>query len=152
MDFAFSDVVRKKAEREELAACVDPNCCGKNFRAMAQSELDSAGPATVRSTASVGMLEEYLGDQAYRLASMTQEEREETWLAARTRELANKHGKHRQRFHRRPSPPGFWNADFPSTQENERDRIEGDKMQRRMVDERWREAMREGGRWLFRDE
>jgi hypothetical protein len=68
------------------------------------------------------------------------------------RDLANRYGRHRHRFARRPSPPGYWNPDFPSTQEMEKNREEGEKMEKRLVEERHREAVRGGGRWLFRDE
>jgi len=50
------------------------------------------------------------------------------------------------------SPPGFWNADFPSTQEMEAEREEAAKREKQTVQDRYREAMRPGGRWLFRDE
>ncbi|OIW23481.1 SAE2-domain-containing protein [Coniochaeta ligniaria NRRL 30616] len=150
--FAFTEVVRNKDERADIPGCVDPECCGKHFRAMAQSELEAAGPALIHRAADIALLEDYLGDQVYKLGSMTRQEKEELWLEAKTRELANKHGKHRHRFARRQSPPGFWNTDFPSTQDNEQDRAEGEKREKRMVEERYREAMRNGGRWLFRDE
>jgi hypothetical protein len=151
-NFAFTEVVRNRDERAEIPGCVDPECCGKHFRAMAQSELEAAGPSLIHRAADIALLEEYLGDQVYKLGSMTRQEKEELWLEAKTRELANKHGKHRHRFTRRQSPPGFWNANFPSTQENQKDRAEGEKREKRMIEERYREAMREGGRWLFRDE
>lgn len=151
-NFAFTEVVRNKDERAEIPGCVDPQCCGKHFRAMAQSELEAAGPSLTHRAADIALLEDYLGDQVYKLGSMSRQEKEELWLEAKTRELANKHGKHRHRFTRRQSPPGFWNADFPSTQENQADRAEGERREKRMLEERYMEAMRDGGRWLFRDE
>lgn len=151
-DFAFSEVVRNKSERADLPGCTDPECCGKHFRAMAQAELEAAGPSLIHRTADITLLEDFLGDQVYKLGSMTRQEKEQLWLEAKTRELANKHGKHRHRFSRRQSPPGFWNADFPTTQENKMDREEGQKREKRLVEERWREAMRDGGKWLFKDE
>lgn len=151
-NYAFSEVVRNKSDRAELPGCTDPQCCGKHFRAMAQAELEAVGPSLVHRAADITLLEDYLGEQAYRLGLMNRLEKEELWLEAKTRELANKHGKHRHRFSRRQSPPGFWNTDFPSTQEIQKEREEGDKRERRLVEERWREAMRSGGRWLFRDE
>jgi hypothetical protein len=119
---------------------------------MAQAELQAAGSSLTHRAADIKLLEDYLGDQAYRLGTMNRLEREEVWLEAKTRELANKHGRHRHRFSRRQSPPGFWNADFPSTQEMQMDREEADKREKRLVEERWREAMRNDGRWMFRDE
>lgn len=149
---AFDEVVRNKGERAELAGCTDPNCCGRKFRAMAESELRAGGPAILWRPADVKMLQEYLGDAARRLAGMSREEREELWLKAKTQDLADRYGRHRHRFARRPSPPGYWNPDFPSTQEIEQSKAESERMERRLVEERWREAMRGGGRWLFRDE
>jgi hypothetical protein len=151
-NYAFTEVVRNKDERAEIPGCVDPECCGKHFRAMAQSELEAAGPSLIHRATDIALLEDYLGDQVYKLGSMTRQDKEELWLEAKTRELANKHGKHRHRYTRRQSPPGFWNTDFPSTQDNEKDRAEGEKREKRAIEERHREAMRNGGRWLFRDE
>jgi hypothetical protein len=150
--YAFADVVRDKVGREELAPCTDPGCCGSTFRSMAESELDASENAAIRDFASVKMMENWLGDEAYRLGSLNLEEKREVWLRAKTLELAKRHGKHKHRHQRWRSPPGYWNTDFPSTQENVKNLEEADKMQRQAVEHRWREAMREGGRWLFRDE
>ncbi|KAK4121305.1 SAE2-domain-containing protein [Parathielavia appendiculata] len=150
--YAFEEVVRNREERSELAGCTDPNCCGRQFRAMAESELSASGPSVLTRIADVKMMQEYLGNEAYRLDDMTRQEREEVWLKAKIQDLANRLGRHRHRFARRPSPPGFWNPDFPSTQEIEQRKEEAEKAERGVVEERWREAMREGGRWLFRDE
>lgn len=149
---AFDEVVRNKAERSELAGCTDPSCCGKKFRVMAESELSAGGPGLLSRAADTKMMESYLGDEAYRLFDMTREERQETWLKAKIQDLADRYGRHRHRFARRPTPPGYWNPDFPSTQEIEKSKEEAEKMERGLVEERWREAMRAGGRWLFRDE
>jgi hypothetical protein len=151
-NFAFTEVVRGRAERADLPGCVDPDCCGKHFQGMAQAERQAAGPALIHRAADIKLLEDHLGDLAYKLGSMTRQEKEELWLEAKTRELANKHGKHRHRFSRRQSPPGFWNTDFPTTQENQNDKEEAEKREKRMIEERWRDALRGGGKWLFRDE
>jgi len=148
---AFDEVVRDRAGRSELEGCVDPNCCGKKFMAMARSELNNGGPTMLTRVADIELLERYLGDEDYRLIGMPREKKETLWLEARTRELANKYGKHRHRFARRPSPPGFWNPDFPTTQEVQEGREEGERVERQIIEDRWREALR-GGRWLFRDE
>ncbi|KAK4448276.1 DNA repair protein endonuclease SAE2/CtIP C-terminus-domain-containing protein [Podospora aff. communis PSN243] len=149
---AYDEVVRDKASRAELPGCVDPNCCGKQFRAMAQSELDNGGLGILSRKDDVELLEKYLGDEAYRLIGMPLAEKRKLWLDAKTRDLANKYGRHRHRFVRRPSPPGYWNPDFPSTQEVQANKEEARKIERGMIEERWREAMRGGSRWLFRDE
>jgi len=149
---AFDEVVRNREERAELAGCTDPNCCGKDFRAMAESELSAGGPGVLSRIADTKMMEEYMGSEAYRLMDMTREERQETWLKAKIQDLAYRYGRHRHRYARRPSPPGYWDPDFPTTQEIEQNKEEAERMERAMVEDRWRAAMRGGGRWLFRDE
>ena len=78
-------------------------------------------------------------------------------------EFKDRYGKHRQTFSRAVEPPGFWDADFPDTQREEELADMAGEVERRKVEERWREAMRGdvgvgGGRngkgpmWLFADE
>jgi hypothetical protein len=149
---AFGEVVRNREERSELAGCTDPNCCGRQFRVMAESELSAGGPGILSRVADISMMENYLGNEAYQLDDMTRVQRQEVWLKAKIQDLADRYGRHRHRFARRPSPPGYWNPDFPSTQEIEKRKEEAERVERGLVEERWREAMRGGGRWLFRDE
>ncbi|KAK3358912.1 DNA repair protein endonuclease SAE2/CtIP C-terminus-domain-containing protein [Lasiosphaeria hispida] len=150
--YAFDEVVRGKADRAELPGCVDPNCCGKKFRAMAQSELDNGGSGVVLRAGNVKMLEDFLGDEAYQLNDMVGEDRQKLWLDAKTHDLATKYGRHRHRFTRKASPPGFWDADFPTTQEIAENKEKSEREERKQIEERWREAKRGGGRWMFRDE
>ncbi len=150
--FAYSEVVRNKSERAELPGCTDENCCGKKFREMALNERDAVGPALLQQGANIKLLEDFLGDDAYRLGSMNRQEKEDLWVQAKVRDLANRFGRHKHRYTRRPSPPGFWNPDMPSTQELAKEREETDKAARKQVEERYRDAMRGNGRWLFRDE
>ncbi|EFX02893.1 DNA repair protein sae2/ctip [Grosmannia clavigera kw1407] len=150
--FAFNEVVRSRTDRGNLAGCTDPQCCGKAFRAMAESELNASGPSHMSRPDSVAMMERHLGDEAFVLARMPPDEKKELWLEAKTKQLADKYGKHRHRYHRRASPPGFWDADFPTTQEEVHNRAESKRAERTAVQERYREAMRPNGRWLFRDE
>ena len=146
--YAFNDVVRGGAERATaLVGCIRDDCCGRQFRALARAERHSTGAFAFRA-----LLEEYLGDDAWRLGSMPTQEKEELWLEAKTRALANQHGRCRHRYQRMPSPPGFWRTDFPSTQETAEHTAQGRKMEAEMIQERYHEAMRSGGRWLFRDE
>ncbi|EME48137.1 hypothetical protein DOTSEDRAFT_102454, partial [Dothistroma septosporum NZE10] len=58
--------------------------------------------------------------------------------------------KHKTAFQRRSTPPGFWDTGFPSTQEDEVNRAQAKEAERREVEQRYREAMREAGRWKFR--
>lgn len=151
-DFAFSDVVRDRDDRACLQGCTDMHCCGKQFRALALSQRPDPPLTPAQRIEERTLLERYLGDHAYRLSTMDPEERSELWVQAKTQELANKYGKHRHRYSRMQSPPGFWDADFPSTQELEANRAEADDRERRAIRDRYREATRPGGRWVFRDE
>ncbi|TIC92313.1 hypothetical protein CH35J_010163 [Colletotrichum higginsianum] len=148
-DYAYSEVVRGKDDRACLPGCVDMDCCGKQFRAMALAQRNNID----RTPASDAKLfEDYLGDRITITLGMSKAEKDELWIEAKTWQLANELGKHRHRYARRPSPPGFWNADFPTTQEVEDERSEAEKRERQLIQERYREAVRGGGRWVFRDE
>lgn len=147
-DYAYSEVVRGKDDRSCLPGCTDMNCCGKHFRAMALAQKNSADRSKSSDTK---LFEDYLGDRISSIWDMSKAEKEELWVEAKTWQLAKELGKHRHRYARRASPPGFWNADFPSTQEVQAEKAEAEKREKQMIQERYREAMR-GGRWIFRDE
>jgi FtsZ-binding cell division protein ZapB len=146
--YAFSETVRKRADRMCLPGCTNPQCCGSTFRAFAEAQPPLS--ASQEET----LLEDYLGD-AYshmQLTQMASEEREELVLQARTKKMAKESGKHREAYERRRTPPGFWRVDFPTTQEQHEDRQRAKEQEKAIVRERWLEAHRRGGRWIFRDE
>ncbi|KAF3808780.1 hypothetical protein GCG54_00010971 [Colletotrichum gloeosporioides] len=147
-DYAYSEVVRGN-DRSCLPGCTDMNCCGPHFRAMALAQKNSAD----RTTASDNKLfEDFLGDRISTVWGMSKPEKENLWVEAKTWQLANELGKHRHRYARRASPEGFWNVDFPNTQEVQAEKAEFEKREKQMIQERYREAMRGGGRWVFKDE
>jgi DNA repair protein endonuclease SAE2/CtIP C-terminus len=152
-DFAFSDVVRRKQQRKCLPGCTRPECCGEKFRKFVEITGTPNGVQTEsQEERDERLLEEYLGDNKGMRYTMSKAEREEALIRAKARELANKVGKHRHAYERRRSPPGFWRADFPDTQETKADRLEAAKLERELAQQRYEEAMRPGGRWVFRDE
>ncbi|KAF5001675.1 hypothetical protein FGRMN_842 [Fusarium graminum] len=151
-DFAFSDVIRDRDERSRMQGCTDMHCCGKHFRSLAISQRPDPPLTAPQRQEEQKLLEDYLGDFAYRLGTMDKKERDELWIEAKTQDLANRFGKHRYHYSRMRSPPGFWNADFPNTQEIEAERSEAAQREKQIVRDRHREAVRSGGRWLFRDE
>ena len=108
----------------------------------------------IKSTKSdAEVLEVFLGsDFATIMGYYGPEKRKDLIMQAHAYVFANQHGKHRHAFERRSTPPGFWRTDMATTQEEEEDRAKAREMERKKVEERWREAMRTGGRWLFRDE
>lgn len=153
LDYAYRDVVRGREKRKCLAGCTDTACCGKGFRALAEIATpirDNSTPAQKEEEDT--LLTEFLGRDAARLIRhMGKEERRDTLIKAKTRELANKHGKHRHAYERRKSPPGFWRADFPTTQEEAEDREKAKLFERDLVQRRYEEAMRGSGKWIFKD-
>ncbi|KAH6642433.1 DNA repair protein endonuclease SAE2/CtIP C-terminus-domain-containing protein [Boeremia exigua] len=146
--YAFSETVRKRGDRMCLPGCTNPRCCGSHFRHLAEA-LDSLSASQEEE-----LLEDYLGDAYTTVIStqMSSDERAELVLQARTKKMANDNGKHREAYERRQTPPGFWRVDFPTTQEQEDDRGRAKEQEVRIVQERWLEAQKKGGRWIFRDD
>ncbi|KAK7951650.1 SAE2-domain-containing protein [Apiospora aurea] len=150
LEYAFSEVVRNKEDRLCLPGCVREECCAPGYRSQARGQRLETGAIAFQS-----LLENWLGDEAWRLASMNEDEKEALWLKAKTQQNANEFGKgHRYRVPRASTPPGYFNVDFPSTQQLDKDNQLTAVMQRERVEERYREAMKpnQTGRWLFRDE
>ncbi|RMJ25423.1 hypothetical protein PHISP_03701 [Aspergillus sp. HF37] len=142
LDFAFDTVMRKKDERQCAPGCMRPDCCGEKFHSMARL---GGVPAELRRSyqGNTSNHEAHLNER--RVPGMLDEE-------DGARALANCYAKHRHHHQRPRSPPGFWRADMPSTQDLERDREEARKYEREKVKERHREAMRPGGLWMYVDE
>jgi hypothetical protein len=148
-DFAFSDPMNRKtkAARRCLPGCINPACCGEFLDAARHGLL----PPSSKSDAQV--LEDMFGSSyAEVMAQYPPHKHAELLIQARAQEFANEHGKHRKTFERAATPPGFWRTEMPSTQEELEDRRKAEEMERMKTEGMWREAMRGGGRWLFRDE
>ncbi|KAH7073508.1 DNA repair protein endonuclease SAE2/CtIP C-terminus-domain-containing protein [Paraphoma chrysanthemicola] len=146
--YAFSETVRKRGDRMCLPGCTNTQCCGSTFRTFAEAQ------APLPAIEEEALLQDYLGE-AYDNMQMTQlesQERQELVLQARTQKMAKEAGKHRQAYERRQTPPGFWRVDFPTTQEQQEDRVAATEREKKAVQERWLEAQRKGGRFIFRDE
>lgn len=159
LGYEYRETIRKRDERRCLPGCTKP-CC-HSIRKMAVANVM---PSLNRSRALFDDDEDTMDDDEFTLRgylgkgytqmirSANAEEKNKMLIEARAKAFADKHGKHRQVFERRASPPGFWRTDMPTTQEEEEDRKEADRQERQIVEERWREAMRGGGRYMFRDE
>jgi len=100
------------------------------------------------------ILKEYMGNayNAESISNMPPAQQQDLVAQARTELTAEWLERHRVQFQRHQTPPGFWNMDMSSTQNLEEDRKEAERLERISVANRWREAMRDGGQWLFRDE
>ena len=149
--YAFSEVVRGHL-RDNLQGCLKP-CCAPQYRALAEMSCNqNKSPTSSQEEKNRTIMKEFLGDNAYKLKNMGIEERRELLIQARTRSLANKHGRHRHAYEAPESPVGIWRADFPSTQEAIEDSRRIREKEREIVEKRYAEAMRPGGAFKFRDE
>lgn len=152
LDFAYDTVVRNKDDRKCISGCTRPGCCGDRFRAMARLGGPLGRNGAEQEQEDKEMLQEFVGENAHLLQNLNVRERENLLIEARARALANQYGRHRHTHQRGQSPPGFWRTDMPSTQEEELDREAAKRLEREKVEERYREAMRPGGLWIFVDE
>lgn len=146
-DYAFSETFRGREARRCLPGCTRPECCGNTFRKAVEM-----GAARTNKT-DEEVLEAFLGrNHRQIMAAYSADKRKDMLVQAHAQALANLYGKHRHAYERPRTPPGFWRTDMPTTQEAEEDRARAHEIYLQKVEERWREAMRDGGRWLFRDE
>lgn len=138
--YAHQIVVRKHDERKCLPGCLKICCAGlKDF-------LEKAGmPPTVSNAPKWRSSPDPSSPQRG-----NKEKRDSG--ADQAREFINKVSKHRNLFERNNSPPGFWNSEFPNTQEAEERRKQAMESEKRRVAEMKREAKKGSGRYLFRDE
>lgn len=153
--YAYSEVIRKRDARRCMNGCTRPNCCG----ALLRKAIEIGGymaPRISRHTEAEEedqrLLDEYLGDDKHRLTGMPVHEKKELLLRAQTERFANQYGKHRHAYGRGSTPPGFWNTDMPTTQEEMENRKAAQAMEREKVEDMYREAMRPDGRYKFRNE
>ncbi len=154
-DYAFHETVRKLDEKKSLSGCTDRHC--QRCKGLRQYVTDSGyktaqKPGESEDQADWRLLRNFLGDNHRQLKTMSSDERSDLLTEAKVKEFANRFGCHREAFSRSREPPGFWELDFPSTQEEEEIRAKAEVWEREKVQERYWEAMRKGGRWVFADE
>jgi hypothetical protein len=160
LDYAYADVVRKRDQRKCLPNCTKPECCGNKFDkvirlggfAIPQRPSLANELRGIQFSENDRLIFEFSGCEPEQLLTMPEVEKDDLLRRARVWKLGQAHGRHRAAHERRPSPPGFWRTDMPSTQEEQEDRARAEAQERRQVEERYKEAMRPGGRWKFRDE
>ncbi|MCJ1447035.1 MAG: hypothetical protein MMC23_007543 [Stictis urceolatum] len=160
VNYAYSEVVRKRAERKCLPNCTIPGCCGDKigdftriggFKAPSRPSLGNELRGISRSEDDQ-LIIDYLGCNPARLDHMPTVEKEDVLRKAIPWKFGQDYGRHRNIHERPASPPGFWRTEMPSTQELEQDRGTAEELKRRTVEERRREALHSRGRWKFRDE
>jgi hypothetical protein len=164
-DYAYTDVIRSRDQRKCLPGCTRPECCGSKFRALAGTlpklaanetrflEPDPSEDAGSQQSDN-NLLFNFLGPGSEeRIQTLTSVARENLLLEAKTKIAADRYGKMHRHAHERPnSPPGFWRTEMPDTQEEIANRLDAKKREREEVERRYREALKEEGRWMFADE
>ena len=162
MSIAYNEPVRTRDLRKCLPTCTNPECCGTKFLKVAQiggvapfkSGLWSSSPPN-EDDVDENLLLGHLDHDHAQLRSMSKTDKKNLLLQLQAQQMGNAIGKHKLTgYERAKTPPGFWRADMPSTQEVEADREEARRLERQKVRERWHEAMAEDGKglWKFRDE
>ncbi|KAL8925901.1 MAG: hypothetical protein Q9208_003214 [Pyrenodesmia sp. 3 TL-2023] len=154
---SFKETVRSREQRKCLPGCTRLECCGTMFRKMAETGLfrpyhTSGLFASSQEDEDQKMMEDFLGDQAYKLRKMSKEDKAEVLLKAKTMILADHFGKHREVYAREPSPVGYWDVDMPNSQEAAEQKRMAEIRTRQKVEERYNAAMKKDGEWKFRDE
>ena len=154
-EYAYHESVRKNDEKKALSGCTDrhcPRCKGLRKHVIDSGYKTAPKPGESADDADRRLLRDYLGDNHRRLKTMSDEERSNLLIEARVKEFADRYGCHRQAFARTREAPGVWKVDFPSTQEEAELRVLADVMEREQVEERYWEATRRNGKWVFADE
>ena len=154
-EYAYHESVRKHDEKKTLPGCTDRHCtrCEGLREYVTNSGYKTAQkPGESENEADWRLMQDYLGDNRRQLRNMSTEERSDLLTEAKVKEFANRFGCHRQAFSRAREAPGLWNVDFPTTQEEAENRVAADLMEREKVQERYWEATRRGGKWMFADE
>ena len=152
-DFAYHDSIRKHDEKKALSGCTKPHCprC-KDLRKFVESSGYANLSPQNRDEIDERLIEDFLGGDTQRTKNLSEKERKEILADAKLKQFADKFGKHRTLFGRAKSPVGFWDVGFPSTQEEEANREAARGRGREMVEERYWEAIRKGGMWVFADD
>ena len=154
-DYAYHESVRNHDEKKALSGCTDRHC--PRCKGLRQHVLDSGyktapKPGESADDADRRLLRDYLGDNHRRLKTLSDEEKSDLLVEAKVKEFADRYGTHRQAFARAREAPGMWAVDFPSTQEEAEMRVLADAMESEKVEERYWEATRRNGKWVFADE
>ena len=158
-DFAYHESIRKHDEKHSTSGCTDRTCprCKDLRKFVENSAYARTPPGQDISLIDQRLLEDYLGvdgnnNKHQIVEKLSSTEKAELLLQAKTKQFVDKFGKHRTAFARAQSPVDFWNTDFPSTQEHERNREAARVREREKVVEMYYEAIRQGGRYVFVDE
>ena len=146
-DFAYDKTLRSKKERRCASGCTRPECCGGQMGTLA----DTLGPDA--NISEDDLLLYLLGQGSEdKIRALTDVARENLLHEARAKRVADAFGRHKKVHHRAEDPTGFWNVEMPGSQEERSNREESKRRERDEVENRYREACKDGSRWVFADE
>jgi hypothetical protein len=160
LDYAFHEVMRGRSRRNCLADCTKPDCCGGKFKKIL--EVGGVLPSLSRglwepapgskSDEEMRLLQKHTGLDSRTIGGLSKEEKEDLIVRINTTRFAKEYGKHKEGPARPPTPPGFWRAEMPTTQQAAADKEQAAERERAELEKRYKEAMSGGGRWIFKDE
>ena len=146
---ALGEIDNRKSNKCCPPNCSKPECCGNAFA----SAIRSAGTASLQDLSTQekdNLIESYLGFPLSTLELLSNQGYQKLLGEAIGKQFAEKYGRLKQA--RADSPPGYWRAEFPSTQERDADKRCAEQIEKAAIADRRREALRSGGLWVFRDE
>lgn len=161
LDHIREESVQRQNQRKCLPSCTKAECCGRKM-----AVLESVAPRESRtkiahvtsnqalkiSISNNELLQNFLGPNFEdTIPNLTEKARENLLSEARVKLLADVIGKHRHTSPRARSPPGFWTADMPGTQEEPENKWQASTGERAEVDLRDQEACNEYRKWMFAD-
>ena len=146
---ALGEIDNRKTSKRCPSNCSKPECCGIAFA----TAIQNAGIASFQDLSRQekdSLIGSYLGFPVSKLGLLSNQGYQKLLGEAIGKQFAEKYGRHKQA--RADSPPGYWRAEFPSTQERDADKRCAEQIEKAAIVERRREALRSGGLWVFRDE
>lgn len=154
-DYTFREPIRTSDEKRAVGGCTDRHCdrCKDQLIFVEKSGYQTLRkPGESADEADQRILEAFVGFDTRRLEIMSNEERTKMLWQAKHKEFANQYGKHRQAFSRSREVPGLWDVDFPTTQKEKENREAALSIYREKLEERYFEALKPGGKYVFADE
>lgn len=138
----------RRPQRRCPPGCKRVDCCGDKVRKTVE-----LGGVQLSGRSDETVLCEYLGSRWQEImATYEPERRRDVLIHAHAVSFAATAQMREPDHDRARTPPGFWRMNMPTTQENEQDIRQAKEIDARLIKERWQEANRHNGRWMFRDE
>ncbi|KAK6514452.1 hypothetical protein TWF281_004652 [Arthrobotrys megalospora] len=146
LDFAFGEVVRDKARKDCLPKCVK-ECC----RDLASGKLHEMWkPPAAYQAAKFSAVDSSQPDEQGE-DPLQKHDQYKSWNDAREKSERNlEFGRHRAQHQKAAEVMGYWESDFPTTQQLEEQKVESDRRYMEKGFERYEQATK-GGMYERRD-